>query len=56
LEDAPVFGGWESAIIGWGNMFINRIIFIAREEEVSTTEGAPQFGQTSCLRTRRQME
>ncbi len=56
LEGAPETGGGESAIIGWGNMFSNRVIFIAREEEVNTTEGSPQFGQTSCLRTRRQME
>ena len=56
LEDAPVVGGKESAIIAWGNVFINRIIFIAREEEVNTTEGVLQFGQISCLRTRRQME
>jgi len=40
----------------WEKVFISRIILIAREEDVNTIEGFRQFGQTRCVRTRRQIE
>jgi hypothetical protein len=52
----PGFGFVEFALRGWEKVLIIRIIPIAREEDVNTTEGYWQFGQTCCLRTRRQME
>jgi hypothetical protein len=47
---------FEFDIRGWEKVFINRIIAMAREEDVNTTEGVRHFVQTCCFRARRQME